>query len=236
MFYYPERWSPELTSWPYKGEYTIDELVTIQSVDFNVRYGELDTPPSPADSPAFQETFLRHWGPLLDYSTLDFVAVKSAELVSPDDSPLERARKIFLFVKTEIQYIPDRIDTGTTSATDSQRKKLEIMLRDKKGNCAAQSFLFVALCRTNPVPIPARVICGELVSNKISIHHWAEFYLEGIGWIPVDPTLAGPEPLSWFGSTDTRHFSTRDISQLPIGAEHLTMNLSPDSFNMEVVP
>ena len=212
--------------------YNVDELVTIQSVDFNVRYGELDTPPSPLDSPAFQEPLPGgHWSTeVIDPSTLDFVAAKSAELVSPDDSPLERARKIFLFVKTEIQYMSDPIDTF------SVREQLEIMLRDKKGNCEAQSFLFVALCRTNPVPIPARMICGQLVDARkrtIQTHHWAEFYLEGIGWIPADPTLAGPEPLSWFGSKCTRHFSTRDVSQLPAGSYHL-WQLS--SYELRVAP
>lgn len=211
--------------------YNIDELVTIQSVDFNVRYGDLNTPPTPLDSPAFQEPLPGHWGTtkVIDPSGFDFVAAKSAELVSPDDTPLERARKIFLFIREEIEYDPAEIRAS------SHRETLEIVLREKRANCAPQSLLFVVLCRTNPVPIPARVVCGQFVSydGRVSTHHWVEFYLEGIGWIPADLTLASSEPLFWFGHTDVRHLPTRAISQLPSGLDHL-WQLS--SYRLQVVP
>jgi transglutaminase-like putative cysteine protease len=195
----------------------LDQLVTVDAIDFNVRTGNVDTPATRLDSPAFQEPLPGHWG-RVDYTTLDFVAAKSADLVSPSDSPLQRAKKIFLFIKSEIRYVPDEIEA------DSMEEVLQIVLRDKKANCAPQSFLFVALCRTNPVPIPARVVCGHLTGAGLtgaSTHHWVEFYIEGMGWIPVDMTIRTSEPLYWFGHTGTTHLATRAITTLPPCIEHL---------------
>jgi hypothetical protein len=95
--------------------FQVDEMVTFQSVDFNVRYGHLDTPPTPPDSPAFQEPFPGgHWDSRkIDPSSLDFIVSQSAALVSLADTPLERARKIFLFVKTQIQYMADMIQADS---------------------------------------------------------------------------------------------------------------------------
>jgi transglutaminase-like putative cysteine protease len=220
--------------------YTTDETLTIQDVDYHVRQGDLDTLPSPPDSAAFQEPLPGgHWGPVYDYANLDFVATQSAALVSPEDSPLVRARKLFLFVKNNIGYMSDAIDVYENPeevVLDPTRNQLEILLRDRKGNCAVQSLLFVALCRTNPQPIPARVVCGELLSpdGRIEVHHWAEFYLEDIGSIPVDPTRSGPDSLTWFGHTDIRHFSTRYLAQLPPGVAHFYF-LKPDNFEMRAV-
>ncbi len=57
------------------------------------------------------------------------------------------------------------------------------------GDCGAQSMYFSALCRA--VGIPARTTGGwQLFSGNLSGHFWAEFYLPGYGWLPVDPTAA----------------------------------------------
>lgn len=76
-------------------------------------------------------------------------------------------------------------------------------LENKKGDCSEYSYLFVALCRA--VGIPARVQAGFAFSSyhdeTENGHMWAEYYLEGYGWIPVDA--------SWklFDELDNRHFA-----------------------------
>ena len=59
------------------------------------------------------------------------------------------------------------------------------------GYGAAYDFeiIITALCRSAGIPtIP---VSGILVDTtmKTRNHWWAEFYLEGIGWIPVDPAM-----------------------------------------------
>jgi tetratricopeptide (TPR) repeat protein len=51
------------------------------------------------------------------------------------------------------------------------------------GLCYLRSSLFCHLCRRQG--LPARLISG-LVSRTWAGHYWAEYYLPGYGWIPVD--------------------------------------------------
>jgi hypothetical protein len=77
-------------------------------------------------------------------------------------------------------------------------------LENKQGDCSEYSYLFVALCRA--IGIPARIQAGFAFSNyeeeTENGHMWAEYYLEGYGWIPVDG--------SWhfFDEIDAKHFSS----------------------------
>jgi len=65
------------------------------------------------------------------------------------------------------------------------------LLQDPGGKCTDISSLFVALCRA--AGVPAREIFGIRLGKKETEeittwqHCWAEFYLPGYGWVPVDP-------------------------------------------------
>ncbi len=65
------------------------------------------------------------------------------------------------------------------------------LLKDPGGKCADISSIYVALARASGVP--AREIFG-IRQGKRTVqdiskwqHCWAEFYLPGYGWVPVDP-------------------------------------------------
>lgn len=65
------------------------------------------------------------------------------------------------------------------------------LLQNPKGKCTDIHSVFVALCRA--AGIPAREIFGVRLGKKDIQditkwqHCWAEFYLPGTGWVPVDP-------------------------------------------------
>jgi transglutaminase-like putative cysteine protease len=63
----------------------------------------------------------------------------------------------------------------------------------KAGNCTDFHSLFISLARSRA--IPARFVMGVSVPNEASgtvrgYHCWAEFYLDGKGWVPVDVSEA----------------------------------------------
>lgn len=69
---------------------------------------------------------------------------------------------------------------------------VEKMLTQKGGKCADISSVYVAVARA--AGVPAREVFGirigkdDGVSDMTKGHHcWAEYYLPGAGWIPVDP-------------------------------------------------
>lgn len=111
--------------------------------------------------------------------------------------PVVKAKKIY-------DYLGEKLSYGGTSDISG----------DKKINCATYTYMFVELCRQ--AGVPARRCAGFAFSanpqdpNKtdVSGHNWAEFYIEGVGWIPVDPTMGDKKDLRekyYFGSVDNGH-------------------------------
>lgn len=62
------------------------------------------------------------------------------------------------------------------------------LLVNGEGECGDYASLFIALARAKG--IPARSVVGYWAITGIEqTHVWAEFYIEGVGWIPVDPMI-----------------------------------------------
>jgi len=65
------------------------------------------------------------------------------------------------------------------------------LLEDPGGKCADIHSVFVALARA--AGVPSREVFGIRLGKKAEEdvttwqHCWAEFYLPGYGWVPVDP-------------------------------------------------
>lgn len=92
-------------------------------------------------------------------------------------------------------------------------------LEKKKGDSYAYSILFTAMARK--AGIPARPVAGFYVpeDHKTVRHFWAEFFIPGIGWIPVDPFLGDSKDKSayYFGNQDSSHIVfSKGIVNLPI--------------------
>lgn len=93
---------------------------------------------------------------------------------------IEQARAIYNYLVTNMTY--DKVAPGWGHG-DTERA-CDI----KKGNCTDFHSLFISLARAKG--IPARFVIGfplTAVDGQVKGYHcWAEFYVKGKGWIPVD--------------------------------------------------
>ncbi len=108
--------------------------------------------------------------------------------------PQEKIRKILDHFKT--QNFVYSLSPGRSPDTNS----LDYFLtKSKKGYCEHYASAFVFMM--NQVRVPARVVGGYLggefnpygnllTVRQASAHAWAEVFVQGRGWIRVDPTLA----------------------------------------------
>jgi len=124
--------------------------------------------------------------------------------------------RIYSFVTSHVHYTSETEERGALWA-----------LVNGTGDCSEYSYLFVALCRA--VGIPARVNVGfgfqGSQESVVEGHMWAEYYLQGYGWVPVDPTW------NVFDAIDERHFATMRGASEDIPHTNYFFNFSsgPDS-------
>ncbi|MGH8004704.1 MAG: transglutaminase-like domain-containing protein [Limisphaerales bacterium] len=129
------------------------------------------------------------------------IAEEARRVVKHGMSPLEKARAIYDHVVETMAY--DKSGTGWG------RGDALYACDARKGNCTDFHSLFVGMARASGVP--ARFVMGFPVPEKkregeiLGYHCWAEFYIEGEGWIPVDASEAWKHPEKrafFFGNLD----------------------------------
>jgi transglutaminase-like putative cysteine protease len=145
------------------------------------------------------------------------IAELSRQQTAGDTTPLQKARHIYDYVVATMRYDKTGEGWGRGDAVWA--------CTSKHGNCTDFHSLFIGMMRS--AGIPARFEIGfPLPEGKtegdISGYHcWAEFYISGIGWIPVDASEAWKNPAKrdyFFGAhDDNRVFFTygRDLVLSP---------------------
>jgi tetratricopeptide (TPR) repeat protein len=108
----------------------------------------------------------------------------------------------------------------TSSIWKLDFKTADDILGRGHAECRGYTILFVALCRA--AGVPARPVWGlamlppkpESPGGDYSSHNFAEVYIPGSGWIPVDPQK--PETLGWLPTNVLRIFmdARRNASSL----------------------
>jgi transglutaminase-like putative cysteine protease len=105
------------------------------------------------------------------------------KIISGKSTVLERARAIYDWTVENMYRDPDTRGCGTGDVC--------YLLIRPGGKCTDISSVFVALCRA--AGVPARETYGLRLGKKPEQditswqHCWAEFFLPGYGWVPVDP-------------------------------------------------
>lgn len=114
---------------------------------------------------------------------------------------LEKARAIYNHVVATVKY--DKTGQGWG------RGDIYYACDARRGNCTDFHAIFIGYARA--VGIPARFAIGfplptERGAGQVSGYHcWAEFYAQGIGWVPVDASEAAKNPAKreyFFGAHD----------------------------------
>lgn len=122
-------------------------------------------------------------------------------VVQGKTSDLEKARAIYDYTVANLKY--DKSGTGWG------RGDIYYACDVKRGNCTDFHAVFIGFCRA--VGIPARFAIGFPLpegshEGQIGGYHcWAEFYLKGYGWVPVDTSEASKNPARkeyFFGAHD----------------------------------
>jgi transglutaminase-like putative cysteine protease len=192
-------------------------------VTFRVRRSEVRSPlgqaafsaPSPAKVPPDAAPWL---GENRMVPLTPRVKKLAAELSAGRRDAVEKAQAFYRYLVQNGTY-----DTATPGwgKGDSER-----FCDVKKGNCTDFHSAFMALARAEGIPV--RFLIGFPIRPESSgtmpgYHCWAEFWAEGVGWIPVDASDAAksgdPERRRYlFGNLDTDRVELsrgRDLTLTP---------------------
>lgn len=141
----------------------------------------------------------------------------SSEQTAGIPDPLQKARKLYEYVIAHMHYDHDGTGWGHGDAI--------FACTAHHGNCTDFHSLFIGMARA--ADIPARFDIGFAIppsthEAKLSGYHcWAEFYIQGTGWIPIDAAQAWQNPAKhdyFFGALDenrVRFTRGRDLTLNP---------------------
>jgi len=199
---------------------------------FRVERKEASAKDFPAvELPFSREEYSLYLSPTRRVPTDGRVAALAARITGGKPSVREKSRAVYDWVVENMHRDPDVKGCGLG--------EVESLLSSLGGKCADISSVFVALARA--AGVPAREVFGLRLppgnAGEITAwqHCWAEFYLPGRGWIPVDPadvrkailarkiSLEEAKPLReyYFGAVDERRVafgSGRDLELTPAQA------------------
>jgi transglutaminase-like putative cysteine protease len=143
------------------------------------------------------------------------IEAKAAEIIQREQNPYLKARRLYEWL----------IDQGGIGQEPQEGGAVEALERGQADSYGA-ALLFCALARA--AAVPAIPLSGVLIreDRSTSRHFWAEFWIDGFGWVPLDPVLgAGRAPPDfelpenprqyYFGNLDNRRVAfTRDQTVL----------------------
>jgi transglutaminase-like putative cysteine protease len=147
------------------------------------------------------------------------IAELAREQTAGANRQLEKAHKIYDYVASTMHY--DKSGEGWGRGD-------EVWACDsKRGNCTDFHSVFIGMMRSSG--IPARFEIGfPLPEGKPEgeipgYHCWAEFYIAGIGWIPIDASEASKNPAKkdyFFGALDANRVLFTYGRDIRLSADH----------------
>jgi hypothetical protein len=158
-------------------------------------------------------------------------AYSAPDALVPSDSPAMRdlAGKILHGEKGSwraARLVWDWLKANLAWTEGRSREKALDALADRRADSYSYALIAAALLRA--AGLPTLPVAGYLVDSSLRTvrHYWAEVYLYGLGWVPLDPVLgSGASPggirppwqdrSRYFGGLDNRHIAfSRGLSVL----------------------
>jgi len=119
----------------------------------------------------------------------------SSQIIENEQNNYQKAKKIFTWISQNIPWAAAREYSTIKNIP-------EYVLENMHGDCGQVSLLFITLCRLNG--IPARWLSGFMLHpNYENLHDWAEIFIDGKGWLPVDVSFGLQ---NWAETEDLRYF------------------------------
>ncbi|HEY2586003.1 MAG TPA: transglutaminase domain-containing protein [Tepidisphaeraceae bacterium] len=135
----------------------------------------------------------------------DRIRALAARITAGKADTLAKARAIYDYVLAHMTYDKQAPGWGQGDT----RRACEV----GKGNCTDFHALFISLARASGIParfgIRFQVPPGQREGTLAGYHCWAEFWLPGTGWVPVDASEAWKDPgkrAFYFGGLDDDRF------------------------------
>lgn len=151
-----------------------------------IRYADLLHKPAP-DQPLYLNALppraddLAESGAYIRFTP--YLRALAEELTAGETTAVGKAWKFYEFATTQVKYsfMRDYFQVDNLG---------EYCAVNLKGDCGLQALLFINLCRI--AGIPARWQSGMAVEPTYTgSHDWAQFYLDGWGWLFADPSFGG---------------------------------------------
>jgi hypothetical protein len=138
-------------------------------------------------------------------------------LLGRERNPYVRAQRIY-----------EWLTGGNFVWEDHARGDIFSVLETKRTDPYLSALLYCTLLRA--AGIPCQPVAGVLISrNRQTLnHYWAEFWLNGFGWIPVDPAMgAGAIPAPFIIHEDSANYYFGNVDSQRIAFSRGITNLSP---------
>lgn len=134
-----------------------------------------------------------------------------AEILAGETNPIIKARKIYDFITTKVNYSFMREYFTIENISEYAAVNL-------KGDCGVQAILFITLCRM--AKIPAKWQSGLYVSQYYTgCHDWAQFYIAPYGWVFADLSFGGGARRNGDLDRWNYYFGNLDIFRMPANSE-----------------
>ena len=150
----------------------------------------------------------------------DEIRTIAAQIIGPERRPYPMARRIYDWLLANVEFQAAPLPGGAVEA-----------LQERAADSYRAALLFCALARASG--IPAIPVSGILINNHQGTirHYWAEFWLDGFGWVPVDPTLgagAAPEHFNLREDYGRFYFGNMDNQRVAFSrGEHSLSQMTP---------